>query len=86
MYFVCVLLKVVSHYDLSVVSMSAMGFQKKLDRGVGGWSELYPFFLGKLFNFAKRLKNKLIVQCLQFIRFTKATTGKHAPIDSRRQR
>ena len=28
------LLKVVSYYDLSVLSMSVMGFQKKL----GGWS------------------------------------------------
>ena len=38
------LLKVVSHYDLSVLSMSVMGFQKKVRMGgwVGGWGELYP--------------------------------------------
>ena len=37
------LLKVVGYYDLSVLSMSVMGFQKKkLDVGVGGWGELYP--------------------------------------------
>ena len=33
--FAFALIKVVSHYDLSVLSMSAMGFKKKLD-GVGG--------------------------------------------------
>ena len=43
----CILLKVVSYYDLSVLSMSVMGFQKKgLDGGgggwVGGWGEIYP--------------------------------------------
>ena len=44
MLFVYTLLKVVSHYDLSVLFMlSVMGFQKNnLDRSVGGWSELYP--------------------------------------------
>ena len=31
---VCALLKVVSHYDLSVLSMSVMGIQKKW---IGGW-------------------------------------------------
>ena len=31
------LLYVVSHYDSRVLSMSVMGFQKSLDRGVGGW-------------------------------------------------
>ena len=39
MYFVCiyVLLKVVSHYDLSVLSVSVMSFHKKcLDRELGG--------------------------------------------------
>ena len=36
-----VLLKVVSYYDLRVLSMSVMGFQKSLD-GVRGWGELYP--------------------------------------------
>ena len=43
MYSVCItLLKVVSHYDLSVLSMSVIGFQKKFGWGVGGWGELYP--------------------------------------------
>ena len=37
------LLKVVGYYDLSVLSMSVMGFQKSLD---GGW--LYPIFSGFL--------------------------------------
>ena len=36
--FVHTLLKVVSYYDLSVLSMSVMGFQNK----VVGWRELYP--------------------------------------------
>ena len=36
------LLKVVSYYDLSVLSMSVMGFQKKVWMGEGGWDELYP--------------------------------------------
>ena len=33
------LLKVVNYYDLSVLSMSVMGFQKrkKFEWGVGGW-------------------------------------------------
>ena len=40
------LLKVVGYYDLSVLSVSVMGFQKSLDRGwVGGWGELYPIFV-----------------------------------------
>ena len=45
--FVYSLLNVVSHYDLSVLSMSVMGFQKtKLDMGVNGWDELYPVIFG----------------------------------------
>ena len=36
----CTLLKVVSYYDLSVLSMSVMGF-KKVCKGRGGWGELY---------------------------------------------
>ena len=40
MYAVCTLLKVVNYYDLSVLSMSVMGFQKKIDGG--GWGELHP--------------------------------------------
>ena len=51
------LLKVVSYYDLSVLSM---GFQKK---SVGGWGELYPvlfwIFLN-FFNFAKPLRQYLL--------------------------
>ena len=35
--FAYTLLKVVSYYDLSVLSMSVMGFKTKLD-GVGGWA------------------------------------------------
>ena len=43
MYSVCIgtLIKVVSYYDLSVLSMSVMGFQKKFGRGAGGWNEVY---------------------------------------------
>ena len=39
MYSVCI-------YDLSVLAVSRMGFQKNiyLDRWVGGWVELYPNF------------------------------------------
>ena len=36
------LLKVVGYYDFSVLSMSLMGFQKKV--WVGGWGELYSSF------------------------------------------
>ena len=36
------LLKGVSHYELTVLSMSVMGFQKKFGWGVGRWGELYP--------------------------------------------
>ena len=44
--FVDTLLKVVSHYELNVLSMSVMGFQKKFGIGgggrcVGGCCELY---------------------------------------------
>ena len=41
------LIKVVSYYDLSVLSMD---FQKKLD-GVGGWGEVYPGFFFDFWNF-----------------------------------
>ena len=34
-YTVCILLKVFSYYDLSVMSLSVIGFQKSLDGG--GW-------------------------------------------------
>ena len=36
------LLKNVNYYELSVLSMSVMGFQKKFGWGVGGWGEIYP--------------------------------------------
>ena len=52
-----VLLKVVAYYDLSVLSMSVMGFQKKVWMGVGGWGEFYPIFL-ELFYFARPLRDK----------------------------
>ena len=44
MYSVCTLLKVVGYFDFSVLSMSVMGFQKKVWMR-GGWCELYPIFL-----------------------------------------
>ena len=50
-------LKVVGYYDLSVLSMSVMGFQKKFGWGwVGGVSPI-QFLLGffELFNFTKPL-------------------------------
>ena len=40
------LLKVVGYYDLSVLSMSVMGFQNKFGWRVGGWGEPYPIFFG----------------------------------------
>ena len=36
------LLKVVNYHGLKVLPMSVLCFKKKMDRGVGGWSELYP--------------------------------------------
>ena len=50
------LLKVVDYYDLSVLSMSVMGFQKKVLM-LGGMSFIH-FFLGFLefFYFAKPLR------------------------------
>ena len=55
MYSVSTLLKVVGYYDLSVLSMTVMGFQKKSLGGVGGWGEFYPIFFWDFFNFAKPL-------------------------------
>ena len=37
-------LTVVSYYDLSVLSMSVMGFQKSLDGWVGGVSSIQVYF------------------------------------------
>ena len=43
------LLKVVGYYDLSVLSLSVMGFQKKKKSWmVGGWGEFFPIFFGFL--------------------------------------
>ena len=42
-----VMYSVKSHCDLSVLAVSLMVFQKKMDR-VGGWVELYPIFFGVL--------------------------------------
>ena len=56
--FVCTLLKVVSYYDFTVLSMSVMGIQKKFGWGMGGWGELYPvlfWIFGICFNIAKPL-------------------------------
>ena len=36
------LLKIVCYYDMSVLSISVMGFQKKVV--MGGWGKLYPSF------------------------------------------
>ena len=48
--FVYTLLKVVSYYDLSVLSMSVMGFKKSLDRGwVGGVSSIVLFWIFGIF-------------------------------------
>ena len=40
--FVCI--KVVSYHYLSIMSMSVMSFENNisLDRGMGGWGQLYP--------------------------------------------
>ena len=38
------LLKVVGYYDLSVLSMSVMGFQKKVWMWVGGVSSIHFFY------------------------------------------
>ena len=53
------LLKVVGYYDLNILSMSVMGFQRqKFGWRVGGWGELYPIFFGcfEFFYFAKPLR------------------------------
>ena len=56
MYSVYTLLKVVSYYDLSVLSMSVMGFQKKKFGWVGWWGELYPSFFWDFWNFVNFAK------------------------------
>ena len=66
------LLKVAGYYDLDVLSMSVMGFQKIEVWMGGGWGEIYPSFFGdfwNLFNFAKPLTfsmrrcNKKMMMC-----------------------
>ena len=45
MFSVSTLVKVVSYYDWSVLTMSVMGFQKSLDGGwVGGVSSIQVYF------------------------------------------
>ena len=41
----------VGYYDLSVLSISVMGFQNKFGWRVGGWGELYPSFFLDIWNF-----------------------------------
>ena len=52
-----------SHYDLTVLSMSVMGFQRKsFDRGVGGWvGELYPVFIWIFWHFVNFAKHTAVV-------------------------
>ena len=57
--FVYTLLKVVNYYNLSVLSMSVMGFQKK---SVGGWGKLHPSCFWNFFNFAKPLSGDMYVK------------------------
>ena len=50
------LLKVVNHYDLSVLSMSVMGFQNKqvwIEGWVGWWGEPYPVVFWIFFKLCK---------------------------------
>ena len=47
-----------SHYDVSVVSMSVMGFQKSLY--VCGCGELYPVFLFWIFRIFLTLQRPLV--------------------------
>ena len=55
--YICTLLKVVRHYDLSSLSMSVMSLKKSLDMGWLGRVKLYPFFVGIFSNFTKPLSN-----------------------------
>ena len=54
------LLQIVSRYDVSVMSMSGMGFQTKLWIRVGAWVSSIQLCIGfwSMFNFAKPLSNK----------------------------
>ena len=70
--FVYTLLKVVSYYDLSVLSISVMGFQKKF--GWGGWVcgsdvsyiQVYFGFL-EFFNFAVSKDKYLTAQAMYIV-------------------
>ena len=55
------LLKVVGYYDLSVLSMSVMGFQKKKIGMVGGWGKLYPIFFGIFVHCKAHNANQLVL-------------------------
>ena len=57
------LLKVVSYNDLTILSMSVMGFQKKFGWGVGVLGELYPVVFWIFFNVTKSLS--LLSEILQ---------------------
>ena len=63
------LLKVVGYYDLSVLSMSVMGFQKKkvwIEGGwVGGWGELYPI-LFRIFGICLTLQSLYVLNLVFF--------------------
>ena len=63
--FVCTLLKVVGHYDLSVLSLSVMGFQNKLKSLYIGWVDWVSYIqflldFSNLFNFAKPLNQSML--------------------------
>ena len=64
----CVLLIVVNYYDLSVLSMSVMGFQtKKFGWGqwVGtGWGELHPSLLWICGIFLTLVQGPLLYSCV----------------------
>ena len=64
------LLKVVGYYELSVLSMSVMGFQtnKKVWMGcVGGVSSIQVYFgIWNFFNFAKPLSQKSILHFYKY--------------------
>ena len=55
-------LKVVSHYDLSILSMPVMGLKK----GIGGRGQLYQFNFNFeiIFHFPKPLASMLYVACV----------------------
>ena len=56
--FLYTLLKIASHNDSSVLSMSVMGFQKEeVWIGGGCWGQCYPHFLWNFVNFAKPLNS-----------------------------